>query len=91
MALEFEWDEDKNKANIRKHGVSFQEASVIFKLPTVDEVDDRTDYGEVRIGSIGEIGSRILYVVYTWRGSVIRIISARRANRYEKRKYREIH
>jgi len=88
---EFEWDENKNRANVRKHGISFQEASRIFRLPTLDEIDDRQDYGETRIASVGETDGKILYVVYTWRDDVIRIISARKANQHEKRAYSEIH
>jgi len=91
MVLEFEWDEDKNQANIRKHGVSFQEASSIFDKLTFDEVDNRKDYGETRIASIGESGGEILYVVYTWRGNVIRIISARSGNRNEREKYSKLY
>ena len=91
IMLEFEWDENKNQVNIRRRGISFQEASRIFRLSTLDEIDDREDYGETRIASIGEADGRILYVVYTWRNNVIRIISARRANRHERRKYSEIY
>ena len=44
----FEWDEDKNAANIAKHGVSFQRASRIFENRVLTVVDGRADYGEVR-------------------------------------------
>lgn len=91
IMLEFEWDENKNQENIRKHGVSFQEASRIFSRPTLDAVDERKDYGETRIASVGKSKSKVLYVVHTWRGHVIRIISARKANQNEQRAYRQIY
>ena len=42
--MQFEWDEDKSRANIAKHGISFEQAQLIFYGPTVDLVDDRADY-----------------------------------------------
>ena len=53
MATNFEWDEDKNLANIGKHGVNFEQARRIFHAPTFDREDDRTDYGEKRTTSLG--------------------------------------
>ncbi|MGK7927167.1 MAG: BrnT family toxin [Spirulina sp.] len=46
--MEFEWDIDKNKANQRKHKISFEEAAEIFRYPTYEIVDTRVDYGETR-------------------------------------------
>ncbi len=84
----FEWDEDKNAANIAKHGVSFQRAARIFESRVLTVVDSRADYGEVREISIGIVESVVfLTVVHTNRQSVVRIISARRANRAERRRY----
>jgi uncharacterized DUF497 family protein len=81
--MEFEWDEAKNRANIAKHGISFGEASGIFDGSTYERVDARQDYGETRYTGIGLAGGRELFVVFTWRGRVRRIISARRASRDE--------
>jgi uncharacterized DUF497 family protein len=90
--LSFEWDKQKNAANIRNHGIDFLDAALIFENPTIEAVDDREEYGEVRYVALGLSGEMVLHVVYTRRGkSVVRIISARRANRDDaERYYREI-
>ncbi len=86
--MEFEWDENKNRANQRKHRISFEEAAEIFRYPMYEMVDIRADYGEARYIGIGRNNQMvILVVVYTERGSRIRMISARRANKEEKRLY----
>ena len=89
---QFSWDPAKNRANIRKHDISFSAAAKIFDGPRLEEEDTRQDYGEPRIIALGRSERRILYVVYTRRNSVIRIISARKANRDEREEYlRQIH
>ncbi|CAN5531219.1 BrnT family toxin [soil metagenome] len=86
----YEWDEAKNAANIRKHGVSFATASRIFEGPVVTSSDDRIDYGEEREISIGQVeGILFLTVVHTDRDGSTRIISARRANGVERKRYEE--
>jgi uncharacterized protein len=88
--MEFEWDDAKERANRKKHRVDFQTASEVFLDPYVIEVEDRDARQEQRFNAIGMVGSRLLVVTYTVRRGVIRIISARRAESYEKRKYHEI-
>ena len=90
--LSFEWDQEKNAANIKNHGIDFLDAALIFEHPTLEAIDDRADYGELRCIALGLSGETVLYVVYTRRReSVIRIISARKANRHDSEKYyREI-
>jgi hypothetical protein len=90
--LSFEWDKRKNAANIRNHGIDFLDAALIFENPTIEAIDDREDYGEVRYVALGMSGEMVLHVVYTRRSeNVVRIISARKANRNDaKRYYREI-
>ena len=90
--LTFEWDEEKNAANIRNHGIDFLDAALIFENPTIEAIDDRGDYDEERYIALGLSGQTVLNVVYTWRDeNVVRIISARRANRHDAEKYyREI-
>ena len=84
----FEWDEEKNKANLAKHGITFEEAALIFRGITLTGIDIRQDYGEIRKIDIGQLsGQMIIVAVSTDRSGVIRIISARQANRIEKRKY----
>ena len=86
--MKFEWDDEKNQANIRKHGVSFEQAEAIFNGPLWSKVDDRFDYDETRIISIGVMeGTVLLVVVHTDRNEVTRIISARVANRQERKRY----
>jgi hypothetical protein len=88
VELEFEWDERKARANLRKHGVSFQRAAAIFRHPRLEHIDDRVEYGEIRWIALGRSESGIYKVVYTWREQhVVRIISAQKANRNEQQIY----
>ncbi|MDR9403768.1 MAG: BrnT family toxin [Halothece sp. Uz-M2-17] len=84
--MEFEWDEGKRQSNLKKHGIDFARACKIFRGETIDYEDTR-NYNEQRFIAIGETGGLILTVVYTYRNEIIRIISARRANKNEKRIY----
>jgi len=86
--MKFEWDETKNDLNIAKHGISFEQAKKIFHGFTIDVVDDRFEYGEERVVSLGMIdGIAVLVVVRTDREDRCRIISARQANRKERDRY----
>ena len=86
----FEWDDEKAARNYARHGVSFEAARAVFKDAfALDWLDERTPYGEDRYAIIGRVENRFLYVAYTMRGNAIRIISARGAATYEKRKYHE--
>jgi hypothetical protein len=88
MTPEFEWDAGKEATNLQKHGVSFAQAAVAFSDPfAVEWIDDRRDYGEERVILLGMTGGQVLTVVYTERETRIRIISARRATRYEQEIY----
>lgn len=83
----FEWDEEKDRANLIKHGISFDDASQIFNGPVIVKRSDRND--EERWIGVGESNDRILTVIFTRRDKAIRIISARRPRSDEKRAYRE--
>lgn len=86
----FEWDDDKNAENLRKHGIGFEEASLIFEGPVLSWTDARIDYGETRMISLGCIRALVaVAVVHTDREGKTRIISARLANRRERRLYGE--
>ncbi|MDE0107325.1 MAG: BrnT family toxin [Bryobacterales bacterium] len=88
--MEFEWDEAKNQANIRKHGVSFEIARRVFDCPLLTSRDHRKDYGEDRYVSIGQVGDEALIVItHTRREGRIRLISARPASRKERQRYRD--
>jgi hypothetical protein len=87
---DFEWDEAKAAANYARHSVSFETAIRAFDDAfAVERLDDRADYGEDRYSILGMVDGRLLYVAYTVREDVIRIISARGAEPYEKRQYHE--
>jgi uncharacterized protein len=78
VELSFEWDEAKNAANIKNHGTDFLDAALIFDNPTVEAIDDRADYGELRCIALGLSSERVLRVAYARRSeNVIRIISAK--------------
>ncbi len=84
----FEWDEEKNRLNIDKHGTSFEEAVQVFDDVHLSRVDTREEYGEVRKITIGMIaGTIVAVVVHTDRDEAIRIISARKANKRERSTY----
>ena len=85
--FEFEWDPKKNQETIQDRGISFSRAAKIFSSPVVRWIDHRTDYGETRWVAVGRAEGRLMTVVYTIRGRNIRIISARKANKHERRKY----
>lgn len=88
--MDFEWDGEKNRSNIEKHGVSFEDASRIFAGFTIDAPDTRHDYGEERTTSVGLLGGIVvLVVVHTDRFGNCRIISARQANKKERKRYDE--
>ena len=91
--LRFEWDPRKAAQNLRKHGVSFSEAETAFLDDLGRLLDDPDSSGaEARFVLLGFSGrDRLLVVVHTYREAeaVIRIISARRANRLERRRYEE--
>lgn len=86
--MQFEWDDDKNRQNIAKHGVSFEDAKSIFDGFTVDLFDDRFDYGEMREISIGLMnGVAVIVVAHTDRAGKTRLISARPAIKSEREAY----
>ncbi len=89
MKLSFEWDEEKAKANLKKHRVGFDEATTVFTDPfsmTIHDPDHSAD--EQRYIDIGSSEKgRVLVTVYTERGSTIRIISCRKATPSEWKRY----
>ena len=87
--MEFEWDEGKDEANRAKHGVSLAEAEQLEWDEALDEIDDRTDYGELRISALVPRAGRLYFCAYTLRGAVHRIISLRKAIAREVMRYAE--
>lgn len=88
-ATSFEWDEKKRNSNLEKHGIDFVDAIEIFLSAHVDVVSKHP--GELRHEATGEVAGRIVTVVHTRRGDVIRLISARIARRNERERYRALH
>lgn len=93
MERYFEWDDRKAESNFRKHGIRFEEAALIFDDPLAVSEQDRIENGEQRWQTIGMVGGCLLLLVaHTVRFEVegievVRIISARRVNRQERRRY----
>ena len=84
--MRFTWDPNKDLANNRRHGVAFADAARIFEGPTVERVDDRFEYGEIRVYAIGLVNGIEIAVIYTDREDDERhIISAWKAQPHERR------
>ena len=89
QGLEFEWDEDKARRNVEKHGVTFEEAAEAFFDPFY-QTGDASVNDELRDFILGySLAPRLLLVIYTERGERTRIISARPATRAERKLYEE--
>ena len=86
----FEWGEDKRRANMRKHGVEFADAVTAFDDDDAMTLRDEDSEGEERFVTLAaDAFGRLLVVVYTWREERIRLISARKATRRERRQYED--
>ena len=86
--MRFEWDGRKASLNERKHGVSFDLASLVFgDLNRTEEIDDVISYDEERLITTGAAAGKLLTVTYTLRAETIRIISARKATKHEQQNY----
>jgi len=86
MQYIFEWDEQKRRSNIEKHGLDFITAAKIFDSRPILTVHSAT-LEEERFLTVGIVDNRFITVVWTWRGDVIRLISARRARDQEVRQF----
>lgn len=85
--VKFEWDETKNQTNLEKHGLLLSEVQAIWKGPVLELESNQS--GEPRKLAIGKIGGRFWTVIFTMRGEIVRIISARRSRENEKKLYHE--
>jgi len=86
--MRYSGDREKNRRNLARHGIAFEDAQRIFEGPTVEKVDDRLDYGETRVYAIGLVNGLEITVVYTDENDdERRIISAWRAEPHERRFY----
>jgi len=86
--MRYIWDEKKDCRNVALHGIAFEDAKRIFEGPTVERIDDRFDYGEIRVYALGLVNGLEVTVVYSEReNDERRIISAWRAEPHERRFY----
>jgi len=88
--VRFEWSPEKAAANLAKHKVSFDEASTVFGDPlavTIDDPDTSTDENRLLTKGMSQRWKLLVVVAHTYEGGVIRIISARRATKNERRQY----
>jgi uncharacterized DUF497 family protein len=81
--MKHEWDEAKNRKNVAKHGLSFEDAGLVFSGPCVTFEDDRFDYGEERLITLGLLAGRLVVIAHSPRDDGTRIISMRKGNRRE--------
>jgi uncharacterized DUF497 family protein len=91
MALQFEWDSKKALSNKRKHGITFEEACTIFADPLSITISDPAhSIGEDRFITIGtSVNNDLIVAVHADRNDIIRIISARKAARNERKQYEQ--
>ena len=85
--MHIDFDPEKDATNISKHGVSLAAAARLDWDAALAWIDDRADYGEMRIVALAPIGDRLFFVVFVDRENSRRIISLRRANRREVNHY----
>jgi len=88
--MEYEWDRSKAAASLIKHGVAFEEVTA-FEWERGEraliERDNRYPYGEARYYALGKVRGRVYAVIHTMRGKTFRMISFRKANKRERRRY----
>ncbi len=89
--MRYSWDPKKNRRNLVRHGIAFEDAVRIFEGPTLERLDDRFDYDEIRVYAIGIVDAIEITLVYTDVSQTERrIISAWRAERHEREAYWKI-
>ena len=87
--MKLEWDDAKNGRNFAKYGLRFEDAEHVFSGPCVTFVDDRFDYGEKRLITLGLLAGRLVVIAHSPRDEGTRIISMRKGNRREQKIYQE--
>jgi len=85
--MEFEWDEEKRRANLEKHGIDFEDAIAIWEADVVTVPSPQVQHGETRFLAYGSLDGRVICVVFTHRNRRLRIISARKVRDYERKSY----
>lgn len=87
--MEFVWDENKRRINLEKHGFDFLDTEKLSENRIYTVKDDRFDYGEERYFTLGLLFGRIVALSHTESDQTVRVISLRKANKYEQQKYIE--
>lgn len=88
--MRFEWDQAKNRTNIRRHRIDFADVPPVFDGPMFVSFDTRQDYGEDRMIGIGYLHAAVVLVVFVEReNDTIRLISARKAERHERERFKK--
>ena len=87
--MRYEWDEAKNRSNFAKHGLRFEDAEQVLSGPCVTFVDDRFDYGEERLITLGLLAGRLVVIAHAPGDEETRIISMRKGNRREQEIYKK--
>jgi uncharacterized DUF497 family protein len=89
--VEFEWNDAKRIANLQKHKIDFADLAEVFENETATEVDERFEYGEDRLLTFGLLQGEVVAIVHTETeigpSIVVRIISARKAEKHEQEHY----
>jgi len=86
--MNYVWDPRKSRGNLARHGIAFEDAIRVFEGPTLEKVDDRFDYGEIRIYAIGIVNNLEITVIYAdVSATERRIISSWRAEQHEREAY----
>ncbi len=89
--MKFEWDDDKNETNIKKHGIDFCDIHEMFDHPILISPDLKSEYGEDRWIGIGQLRMIVAVIIFIERHKdTIRIISARKATKQERKEYEKI-
>ena len=86
--MKIEFDEEKRQRTLADRGLDFADATIVFDGPKFTVLDDREDYGEERFLTLGYLGDRLVAIIWTPRGAARRVISMRKCNDREQRKFR---
>ena len=88
--MKFEWAKRKNQANLKKHGLDFDDAHKVFEAPMLVKLDEGKDYGEDRWIGIGLMDMRVVVILFTEpKENTIRVISFRKATTDERKRYEQ--
>jgi uncharacterized protein len=85
--MKITFDPAKREATLRDRGLDFADAAHVFAGKTLDDPDERRDYGERRIITVGKLGERMVIVAWTPRGDARHVFSMRKANAREKKRF----